>query len=122
MVFMVAAYKEERWGTYAYQREMDLAHKRFAVAKEAKFDVPLAFDGEYPSLRVKRAITYSKGALFLDALRKKLGDDIFWRGIREYTQRNFGKTVTSHDFHIAMARASGVDLSPLFNEWVYPAP
>jgi aminopeptidase N len=122
VVFMVAAYKEERWGTDAYQREMDLARKRLGVATEAKFDVPLAFDGEYPTLRIKRAITYSKGALFLDALRKKLGDDIFWRGIREYTQKNFGKTVTSRDFHIAMARASGVDLSPLFDEWVYPAP
>jgi aminopeptidase N len=119
VVFMVAAYKEERWGAAAYQHEIDLAVKRFAVAKDANFDVPLAFDGEYPSLRVKRAITYSKGAVFLDTLRKGLGDDIFWRGIRDYTKANFGKTVTSRDFQIAMERASGKDLSPLFAEWVY---
>jgi aminopeptidase N len=119
VVFMVAAYKEERWGAAAYQHEIDLSRKRSTVAKEANFDVPLAFAGEYPSLRIKRAITYNKAALFLDALRKNLGDDIFWRGVRDYTKMNFGKTVTSRDFQIAMERASGKDLSPLFNEWVY---
>ena len=50
-VFMVAAWKERRWGRPAYERELELARKRHAVAVAAGFDVPLTFSGRYPSLR-----------------------------------------------------------------------
>ena len=118
-VFMVAAYKEERWGRATYEREMQLAGKRHQNAVLAKFDVPLAFAGNYPSLQIKRAITYSKGALFLDALRTRLGDAAFWKGIKAYTQQYLGKTVESRDFQRALETACGEDLSMLFKQWVY---
>ena len=118
-VFMVAAYKEERWGRATYEREMQLAGKRHQNAVLAKFDVPLAFAGNYPSLQIKRAITYSKGALFLDALRTRLGDAAFWKGIKAYTQQYLGKTVESRDFQRALETASGEELSMLFKQWVY---
>jgi aminopeptidase N len=119
VVFMTAAYKEERWGRAAYDREMALARQRAAAAVEAGFDVPLAFAGEYPSLRIKRAIVYSKGALFLDVLREAMGDEKFWAGLRQYTQTHLGGTVESRDFQRAMERAHGKSLSALFEKWVF---
>jgi aminopeptidase N len=121
-VFMTAAWKEHRWGRAAYNREMDIARKRVAAAAEAGVDVPLTYSGPYPSLRLRRAIQYSKGALFVDALRRELGEEAFWRGFADYTRANMGGVVTSRDFQAAMERASGRDLSALFNAWVYEAP
>jgi aminopeptidase N len=83
------------------------------------WDRPLAFEGPYPSLGVRRAIQYAKGALFMAHLREMLGEEAFWRGLRTYTRRHAGGTVTSADFQRAMQEASGRDLDPTFREWVY---
>jgi len=93
-----------------------------AKVREQGWDKPLAFAGPYPSLRARRAVQYSKGALFMDHLRTLLGDDAFWRGLRNYTMENAGGVVTSADLQRAMEQASGQDLSAIFNAWVYPPP
>ncbi len=117
--FMVAAWKEQRWGRAAYDREMEIARRRYARAVEAGLDVPLTYPGPYPSLGLRRAITYSRGALFLDALRTELGDAAFWQALRSYTRAHAGGVVTSRDFQRAFERSSGRDLSAIFNRWVY---
>lgn len=117
-VFMVAAWKERRWGRAAYDRELALARQRHQTAVAAGFDVPLTFAGAYPSLRVKRAVVYSKGALFVAALREAMGEGPFWAALRTYTRRFAGKTVTSADFQQVFAAASARDLTPLFAAWV----
>ncbi|MBS0297306.1 MAG: M1 family peptidase [Proteobacteria bacterium] len=116
-VFMTAAWKEHRWGRGAFDHEMDLAKRRWdGLKKEAGRDYPLAWDA-YPSLRARRAIEYSKGALFFDALRRELGDAVFWAGIKGYTQANAGRAVTGQDLKAAMEKASGRDLSATFRQW-----
>lgn len=117
--FMVAAWKEERWGRAAYEREMTLARLRWARARDAGFDVPLTFGGHYPNLGLRRAIAYSKGALFLDALRVELGEAAFWQALRGYTNEHMGRSVTSRDFQRSVERSSGRELSALFAQWVY---
>lgn len=117
--FMVAAWKEQVFGAAAYQQELDEAQRRLEKARVAGFDKPLAWSGAYPSLGIRRAIQYSKGALFLAHLRRTLGDEVFWKGIRDFTRKHAGKTVTSRDFQTAMEHASGRDLAGVFSEWVF---
>lgn len=121
--FMVAAWKEHRWGRAAYDREMMLARRRVASAVAAGLDVPLTFAGPYPNLQLRRAVTYSKGALFLDALRAHLGEERFWAGLRLYTRRFAGGAADSRDFERAMqAAAPDVALADLFDLWVFGPP
>jgi aminopeptidase N len=119
VTFMVAAWKEHFSGEAAYRQELDVARRRVEQAREAGFDKPLSWDGRYPSLRVRRAVQYSKGALFMAHLRETVGDAAFWHGLRLFTRRHAGGTVTSRDFQQAMQQASGRDLGPLFDGWVY---
>jgi aminopeptidase N len=121
-VFMVAAWKQKAHGSQAYDRELDLARRRWQVAKDAGWDRPLAFAGDYSSLRYRRAIQYSKGAIFMDHLRMQLGETAFWRGLKIYSRANAGRSVTSRDFQKAMERASGQNLDATFNTWVYDTP
>lgn len=118
-VFMVAAWKEDRWGRDAYDREMQLLRQRVATAKAAGVNRKLTSRESYPSLPLRRAIQYSKGALFMDRLRSELGDELFWRAFKAYTRAHLGKTVTSRDLQRNFEEASRRDLSPLFEEWVY---
>jgi aminopeptidase N len=117
--FMTAAWKEHRFGPAAYQAELEIARGRVARLRETGWDRPLAWDGAYPSLRERRAVQYSKGALFMDHLRSTLGEEAFWRGLRMFTTEHAGGTVTSADFQRAMEKASKRDLSPIFAEWVF---
>jgi hypothetical protein len=100
-------------------QELDVARRRVEQVRELGFDKPLAWDGEYPSLRARRQVQYSKGALFLAHLRETIGEVAFWAGLRSFTRQHAGGTVTSKDFQTAMERASGRDLSATFAEWVY---
>jgi aminopeptidase N len=117
--FMVAAYKEQRWGRPAYDREIAIGRAGWDAAKAAGMDHPLSWQGTYPSLRAKRRIAYGKSVVFLDALRAELGEDAFWRGLRRYTQANVGRSVTASDLQMAFEAASGHDLSATFRTWVY---
>jgi aminopeptidase N len=118
-VFMVAAWKEQRGGRDAYDREIRLARESVDAAKQAGVDRRLTSREPYPSLSLRRAIQYSKGALFMDRLRGELGDEVFWRAFRAYTRAHVGQSVTSTDLQRAFERASGRDLSRLFAAWVF---
>jgi aminopeptidase N len=117
--FMTAAWKEHRYGRAAYEADLDAARRRLDRARASGYDKPLAWDGRYPTLGMRRAVQYSKGALFMDHLRTTLGDAVFWSGLRRYTRTHARGTVTSIDLQRAMEAASGRDLHPLFVEWVF---
>lgn len=119
VTFMTAAWKEQRFGRAAYDREMELARRRMQFAIDEGYAVPLRWSGEYPTLRIRRAIAYSRGALFFDHLRALLGERSFWRAIRRFTHSGRGRSVGSEDLQKAFERESGQDLSAVFAEWVY---
>jgi aminopeptidase N len=71
--------------------------------------------------RVFRALVYNKGAMVLHMLRRLVGDDRFFQGVRQfYTDWRFKKAGTD-DFRAAMEAASGQDLSSFFEAWIYSA-
>jgi aminopeptidase N len=117
--FMVAAWKEHKFGRAAYDREMELARKRLGRATDAGFDKPLSFAGTYPNLGTRRAIQYSKGALFMDHLRTTLGDELFWKVLAAFIGKHAGDSVDSKDFQNVAEQISGRDLSATFEQWVY---
>src|SRR6202035_5746321 len=80
--FMVAAWREKRYGRAVYDADLNANRKGLAGLREKGMrDYPLAYGGVYPSVRQRRAIQYSKGALFMDHLRSVLGEDAFWAGL-----------------------------------------
>jgi hypothetical protein len=69
--------------------------------------------------RVFRALVYNKGAMVLHMLRRLIGDEPFYRGLREfYTEWRFKKAGTG-DFRAAMEQASGRDLERFFDRWIF---
>ena len=69
--------------------------------------------------RVFRALVYNKGALTLHMLRKLIGDDAFFRGLRRfYTTWRFKKAGTE-DVKAAFELEAGRDLDMFFDRWIY---
>lgn len=70
-------------------------------------------------LRVFRALVYNKGAAVLHMLRRLLGDETFFEGLRRfYLDRRYQKAGTD-DFERAMEAASGRTLDRFFERWIY---
>lgn len=66
-------------------------------------------------------LTYNKGSMVLHMLRKKLGDAIFFQGLRTYLNDpalTYGYAKTG-DFKRNMEAVSGQDLSEFFSDWIY---
>ena len=66
-------------------------------------------------------LSYNKGAMVLNMLRLKLGDEDFFQGVRDYLadpDLAYGYAVTDN-FQEHLETASGIDLDEFFNDWVY---
>ncbi|MCU1515605.1 MAG: peptidase rane alanine aminopeptidase, partial [Pseudarthrobacter sp.] len=64
---------------------------------------------------------YARGAMTLQALRQAVGDEDFFRILREWAQLNAGGNVTTAGFITLAEKISGEELSPLFDEWLFTA-
>jgi aminopeptidase N len=63
--------------------------------------------------------SYQKGGWVLHMLRNRLGDDLFFQGIKEYYSRfRYGNALTS-DLQRALEDVSGHDLELFFEQWIY---
>jgi aminopeptidase N len=62
---------------------------------------------------------YTRGAMTLQALRGKVGDDAFFRTLRAwFAENNYGNATTA-DFIAVAERESGQDLGAFFETWLY---
>ncbi|MEZ4416352.1 MAG: M1 family metallopeptidase [Gemmatimonadota bacterium] len=68
--------------------------------------------------KVTSSHTYQKGAWVMHMLRRRIGDEAFRQGIRDYYAAHFNGSATSDDLEHAMESASGQDLGSFFDQWL----
>ena len=65
-------------------------------------------------------LSYNKGAAILHMLRFEFqDDDLFFDGLKQYTQQYGGSTATGADFRDKMMEVSGMDFTDFFDQWYY---
>ncbi|RFU42677.1 M1 family peptidase [Actinomadura logoneensis] len=62
---------------------------------------------------------YDRGGMTLHALRKKLGDAVFFRVLRTWTAAKRGSNGTTPEFVATAERVAGQKLGPFFDAWLY---
>ena len=89
------------------------------LAYEKKSRTPI-FDRDTENLLdLLNANSYQKGAWVLHMLRSNLGDDAFFRGIKNYYEAHKHSTASTEDLRVALEKASGKNLRAFFARWVY---
>lgn len=63
--------------------------------------------------------SYEGGAAVLHALRRTIGDDVFFRLLRRWVSDNAGESRTTADFVALAEQVSGRDLKEFFDTWLY---
>jgi aminopeptidase N len=123
--FMAAAYLEHRFGRAAYMREIETFRANYEKVKAAGKDKSLVFPDWLNPTREDRTLVYDKGAYVMHLLRAEMGERAFWNGLRLFTRRHFGKSVTTSDFINAMENAGSKtkdnagSLRRFFAKWIY---
>ena len=69
--------------------------------------------------RAFRAIVYDKAAIALHMLRRLIGDDAFFRGIRRFYAESRFEKAGSDDLRRAMEAESNRSLERFFERWIY---
>ena len=65
--------------------------------------------------------SYQKGSWVLHMLRRKLGDEVFQKGIQTYYASYKGKNASTDDFMHVMEKVSKQNLQLFFKQWLYTA-
>jgi hypothetical protein len=68
--------------------------------------------------RIFRALVYNKGALVLHMLRRLLGDEVFFQGLRRFYRESKFKKVGTGDVQRAFEAESGQPLARFFERWI----
>lgn len=93
---------------HAYFFEADSLYKRPIVTREFNSSWQMFDRHLYPG-----------GACRLHTLRSHVGDDAFWRGVRDYVARHAHTSVETDDFRRCIERASGRSLGAFFDQWFH---
>jgi hypothetical protein len=118
--YMAALFARERRGESVF-RDILRQFRRWGIDQSVEGPIYLGYrlghiKGES---RVFRALVYNKGALVLHMLRRVVGEEAFFAGVRRYYKENRFAKAGTDDLRTAMEAESGLDLSRFFERWVY---
>jgi aminopeptidase N len=121
----------EGFATYFSNLYLEHAHGHDRLVKEEQTDREqvIKFFQMHPAPIVDTTLTdinkvlspntYQKAGWVLHMLRHKIGDTDFWKGIRTYYATYKTSNALSQDFVRVMEEASGKNLTPFFQQWLY---
>jgi hypothetical protein len=118
--YSAAMWLRERLGEGAFRSMMDRMARwatRFDASGPIHLGQRLGHLKQDP--RIFRAVVYDKGAWVLHMLRGVLGDEAFFSGSRAFLGRFRYRKAGTEDFRTALEEASGRDLRPYFERWIY---
>lgn len=117
--YMTHLYLENKYGTDTLMKGMKRDRDN-VISFSKKRQTPIvdtSVAGNY--MELLNANSYQKGGWILHMLRRKLGDDVFWKGIRLYYKKFDGSNADTYDFMRSMESVSGMDLKEFFRHWLY---
>jgi aminopeptidase N len=95
--------------------------RRWAMDQSDQGAVYLGYRGGHikSDSRVFRALVYNKGAAVLHMLRRTIGDDAFFRGVKRYYADNRYRKAGTEDLQRAMEAEFGGSLERFFERWIF---
>lgn len=111
-------YQEFVHGNQAKQRERTQLQKQYDELIKRKLDGPIDRPMPEFTLYTFNAIAYAKGALYLDALRTAVGDEVFFAALQRYVAINAYGIVESTTLSDIVQQQCACDIQPIYRRWV----
>ncbi|MFB0944755.1 MAG: M1 family aminopeptidase, partial [Spirosomataceae bacterium] len=113
--FSEALYAESVSGELGYQREIN---ENMDFAKEATGSIFVQNTSSINQIFNYRR-TYAKGATVLHMLRGVLGDETFFKALKNYLNQYQNSVASIRDFQAVVEQTSNQDLKYFFDEWLF---
>jgi len=110
-------FREKVRQTATAQQQFDLAYAR--PASNSAWQIPPALIPGPANLFVPSFPSYDRGAMTLQALRVKIGDERFFSFMRAWYAENRDSNATTEDLIALAEREAGQQLDAFFDVWLY---
>lgn len=119
-----ANYSEYLWREYKYGKtnaEMHLFEQVEAYKNGQNQNKPLVRFSYDDREEMFDLVSYNKGGAILHLLRKHLGDEAFFEGLKQYLTKYQFQDAEVHQLRLVFEELTGKDLNWFFNQWFYGA-
>ena len=117
--FMEHVEREDRIGRDEYDYGVSSDNDSYLHEASARYLRPIVCRDYAEPIDLFDRHLYEKGGLVLHMLRRELGDEIFWTGVRNYLEAHAYGVVETNDLQRALEQVSGRSLERFFDSWVY---
>ncbi|HWD90280.1 MAG TPA: M1 family metallopeptidase [Mucilaginibacter sp.] len=117
--YMTNVYLENKYGEDILKQRMTEDRKTVFDFEKQRFTPVVDTAVRDNFMQLLNANSYQKGGWVLHMLRRKIGDDAFWNGVRSYYAKYDGGNANTGDLQAEMENASGQDLRQFFKQWLY---
>jgi len=111
--------REDRLGRDEYDFGVSSDNDTYLHEASARYSRPIVCRDYNEPIDLFDRHLYEKGGLVLHMLRRELGDEAFWAGIREHLTSHAYGIVETNDLQRALEKVSGRSLERFFDAWVY---
>ncbi len=117
--FMEHVEREDRLGRDEYDYGVSSDNDTYLHEASARYSRPIVCRDYAEPIDLFDRHLYEKGGLVLHMLRRELGDQVFWTGVRNYLGAHAYGVVETNDLQRALEAVSGRSLERFFDSWVY---
>jgi aminopeptidase N len=118
--YFTNVYIERNKGMEAFRNQL-ISDRNRVVNFNRHFNEPLVDQNTSLLMELLNPNAYQKGGWVLHMLRRKIGDEAFFGGIKHYYTNYQFANASSEEFKQVMASVSGQNLDAFFQQWVYSA-
>jgi aminopeptidase N len=117
--YMTNVYLENKYGIDTLKKRLAFDRTNIFKFEKRRFTPIVDTTEKSDFLQLLNINSYQKGSWVLHMLRRKLGDSLFWKGIRNYYSKYDGGNANTDNLRQVMENASGQDLKQFFKQWLY---
>ena len=118
-------YYQDALGQAAYRGFINYWQDRLSDLRQDSLDDQVTQSlGYFEALdtpHVYGTVVYTKGALFLEALREEIGDEAFFTALQNYYQKYKYQIATTDDLLAEFETSADRELDEFYQEWLYTA-
>ncbi len=117
--YMTNLYHETKYGIDSFNKRMQ-EDRDLVIDFSKKKNMPVVDTMPIKNLmQLLNPNNYHKGGWVLHMLRRKIGDSLFWKGIRSYYASYAGHNASTEDLRDVFENVSHQDLQAFFKQWLY---
>lgn len=117
--YLSANYMLYKYGKDAFRKELMSDRATVLGFVQQSPDVPVVDSTESDLNNLLNPNSYQKGGWILYMLQQEVGEQAFWKGVRQYFAKYRNANANTEDLKEIMQQVSGKNLSTFFKQWLY---